>query len=433
MNILQITPGAGRMYCGNCFRDNAMVAALRDAGHAVTMLPLYLPLTLDETDQSAGMPIFYNGVNVYLEQRLPLYRQAPRWVHRMIGSRRVLDWAAGRAAKTRAEDVGDLTLSMLRGEEGNQACELEEMLAWLRTQPQPDVICLSNALLLGMARRLRAELRAPIVCLMQNEGPYIDQMPNGVRDQVWALMAERARDVACFVAPSRYYAQRMQQRLNLSSDRVHAVYNGINTDGYTSADAPLDPPVLGFFSRMCRDKGLDTLVEAFVQLRQRNRVPRLKLRVGGGCGPSDEPFVEGLRQNLHAHGLLGDVDFQRNLDRAGKQRFLKSLSVLSVPAAFGEAFGFYVIEALAAGVPVVQPRTASFPELVEATGGGVCYEPTDVPALVDAIEKMLLAPAEAKAMGLCGRDVVLKQFSHTTMARSMAELFAKVSAQPHPA
>ena len=222
-------------------------------------------------------------------------------------------------------------------------------------------------------------------------------------------------------------------RKHLSSDRVHAVYNGINTDGYTSADAPLDPPVLGFFSRMCRDKGLDTLVEAFVQLRQRNRVPRLKLRVGGGCGPSDEPFVEGLRQNLHAHGLLGDVDFQRNLDRAGKQRFLKSLSVLSVPAAFGEAFGFYVIEAIAAGVPVVQPRTASFPELVEATGGGVCYEPTDVPALVDAIEKMLLAPAEAKAMGLCGRDVVLKQFSHTTMARSMAELFAKVSAQPHPA
>ena len=71
MNIIQITPGAGKMYCGNCFRDNALGAALRKAGHDVTILPMYLPLTLDEPDQSNGMPIFFNGVKVYLGQKSP--------------------------------------------------------------------------------------------------------------------------------------------------------------------------------------------------------------------------------------------------------------------------------------------------------------------------------------------------------------------------
>ena len=82
VTIVQITPGAGAMYCGNCFRDNALVAALRQMGHDVTMVPLYLPLTLDEEDQSAGTPIFFGGINVYLEQKLGLFRKAPRWLRR---------------------------------------------------------------------------------------------------------------------------------------------------------------------------------------------------------------------------------------------------------------------------------------------------------------------------------------------------------------
>ena len=142
------------MYCGNCFRDNALVAALRKAGHEVTMIPLYLPFTLDEENQASDTPIFYNGVNVYLEQKSALYRAAPRWLHRMVGSDTMLGWAAKQVGKTRAEEVGDLTISMLRGEEGHQARELEELIDWLKTQPKPDVISLSNSLLLGLALSL---------------------------------------------------------------------------------------------------------------------------------------------------------------------------------------------------------------------------------------------------------------------------------------
>src|SRR5215831_16070622 len=107
MNIIQITPGAGPMFCGNCLRDNALVTALRDLGHQVLMIPLYLPLTLDEADQSAGTPIFYSGINVYLEQKSALFRRAPDWVHSLFTGRGLLKWAAGKAAKTRAADVGD--------------------------------------------------------------------------------------------------------------------------------------------------------------------------------------------------------------------------------------------------------------------------------------------------------------------------------------
>src|SRR5689334_12913817 len=128
MNIVQITPGAGGMYCGGCFRDNALVAALRKLGHQTLMLPLYLPLTLDESNQTDGAPIFFSGVNVYLEQKFPWFRKAPDWLRRPLASPHLLKLLGHMAGRTRAEDVGELTVSMLRGEEGNQAREVDELV-----------------------------------------------------------------------------------------------------------------------------------------------------------------------------------------------------------------------------------------------------------------------------------------------------------------
>jgi glycosyltransferase involved in cell wall biosynthesis len=425
MNIVQITPGAGAMFCGNCFRDNALVAELRRQGHSVLMVPLYLPLTLDEADQSDGTPIFFNGVNVYLEQKSAWYRHAPAWLHGLVGSPRLLKWAAGRAAKTRATDVGDITLSMIRGEEGNQARELEELIAFLKTQPQPDVICLSNALLVGMARRLKSELRAPVVCVLQGEDGFLDALPVQVRELTWRTLAERARDVDLFIPPTHYFGDLMSRRLGLSAEKVCVIYNGINTGGYGEIRNP-GPPTLGYFARMCREKGLDTLVEAFILLKERNRVPQLKLKIGGGCGPSDEPLVISLRERLKAKVFLDDVEFHRNLDRAGKQAFFRSLSVFSVPALYGEAFGLYVIEAMASGVPVVQPRHAAFPELIEASGGGLICEPANPKALANGIEELLLDPEKARALGAAGRKAVEEKFNARHMAQEIARAYEGV-------
>src|SRR5207249_3089859 len=232
MNIVQITPGAGGMYCGNCFRDNALVAALRQQGHEVLMVPLYLPMTLDEEDQSAGTPIFFSGINVYLEQKSSFFRHAPDWLHRLLESPALLKWAAGKAARTRAEELGDLTISMLRGEEGNQARELDELIGWLKQKPHPDVICLSNALLAGLVRKLKQELRSPVVCMLQGEDYFLDSLPQAQRDEAWKTLAARAAEADLFLAPSRYFGDLMCRRLNLPADRVRVVFNGINLEGY---------------------------------------------------------------------------------------------------------------------------------------------------------------------------------------------------------
>lgn len=424
MNVVQITPGAGGMYCGNCFRDNALVAALRSLGHSALLVPLYLPLRLDEPDQSAGVPIFFGGINVYLDQKWPWFRKAPSWVRHLLSRPWLLRWAAGRAAKTRAQEAGDLALSMLRGEEGNQVAELNQLIAWLQTQPRPDVICLSNALLVGLARRLKAALRAPLVCLLEGEDTFLDALPDSVRAQAWRIVAERAADIDLFITPSRYFADLMTRRLGLDAARLRVVPNGINLDGYTPSLDPPDPPVLGYFARMCAEKGLGTLVQAYLCLHRRKPGQRLKLRIGGGCGPSDEPYVAQWRRQLQAAGLLEQVEFLPNVDRAGKLAFYRSLSVFSVPATYGEAFGLYVLEALAAGVPVVQPRHGAFPELIEATGGGLLCEPNNPEALAETIDRLLADPAQARALGQAGRKAVLERFSIQHMARSYLDLFA---------
>jgi glycosyltransferase involved in cell wall biosynthesis len=439
MNIIQLTPGAGAMYCGNCFRDNALVTALRRMGHSVTMLPLYLPLTLDEEDQSARSRIFFGGINVYLEQQSSLFNRTPGWVHSLLSSRPLLWWAAGKAAKTRAQDVGEITLSMLRGEDGKQARELEELLEWLiRSKQKIDIVCLSNALLLGLGRRLKSELGAPLVCTLQGEDSFLDALPADHRAACGQVLMERARDVDAFIAPSRYFARVMGERLKAPAERVHVVHNGIELEGYDQP-SPARPgvnslsnrergrqPVLGFFARMCHEKGLDTLVESFIILKQSRQILNLQLRVGGSCGPADQIFINALRVRLKTQNLIQDVEFHPNLNRDQKIAFLRDLTVFSVPALYGEAYGLYLIEALAAGVPVVQPNTAAFPELLEATGGGILCEPGNPAKLAEAIENLLLEPQKAAALGQAGARAVFEKFHSDAMARGCLDVFESV-------
>jgi glycosyltransferase involved in cell wall biosynthesis len=467
MIILQVTPGAGAMYCGNCLRDNTLVAALRKLGHQVTMVPLYLPLTLDEPDQTAGAPLFFSGLNVFLEQKAAWFRQAPAFVHRLLASPRLVKWMAAKASAPQVADLGELTLSMLRGEEGNQKREIDDLIAWLKTQPQPEAILLSNVLLIGLVRRLKAELRAPVICGLQGEDTFLDGLPEPYRATCWETLAERAAEADLFIAPSRYFGQVMGKRLGLAAGRVQVVWNGIDLSGYGSpepssppsalspppspSDAPRSlarrseaktatlpgasersedghaprPRTLGFFSRMCPEKGLDTLVEAFIQLRRRGRA-ELRLAVGGSCGRTELRFVASLRERLREERLLDAVEFHPNLDRAGKVEFLRSLTVFSVPAAYGEAFGLYVLEAWAAGVPVVQPRSGAFPELIEATGGGVLCPAGNPLALAQEIENLLLDPDRACRLGQAGRRAVFEKFSAECMARGMVEAVGSV-------
>ena len=426
------------MFCGGCFRDNVLVAELRKLGHTVTMVPLYLPLTLDEQDQSSGTPIFFSGINVYLEQKSPGFRKAPRWLNRFLASRPLLNAAANSATKTRAEDLGEITLSMLRGEEGNQARELDELIDWLKKSEKPDVISLSNVLLAGMARRLKAELGVPIICSLQGEDFFLNNLPEDLRESAWETLAERAADIDLFISPSFYFSGVMSHRLGISSEKIRVVYNGISLEGYVdnrevaaeNAAVPRRPtaaprgsaPVLGYFARMCPEKGLDTLVDSYIFLMQRGTVKNLKLKIGGSCGPADETFVAEQKEKLRLAGLQNNVEFHPNISREQKIAFLKSLTVFSVPALYGEAFGLYIIEAMAAGVPVVQPMHGAFSELVRIALGGVVCEP-NMYGLADAIEGLLLDERQRHSLSELAQKSVIQNFTAHRMASEIAQVF----------
>jgi glycosyltransferase involved in cell wall biosynthesis len=414
------------MYCGNCFRDNALVKELRRMGHDTLMMPLYLPLTLEDEDATEDAPIFYNGIKVYLEQKSSAFRNAPKFVHELVGARRFLDWASGKAAKTRADEVGDLAISMLLGEDGNQARELDELIAFLREQGQPDVVCLSTAMLLGLARRIRTELNVPVVCMLQGEHAYIESMSPDSREAVWKVMRERAQDADLFVAPSRYFADLMNVRLRVPESKLKVVHNGIDLEGYSPAVSRPPTPVLGYFARMCRDKGLDLVVDAFLKLKTRNQIEGLKLWIGGGCGPGDEPFVAEMRDRINAKGWISDVEYYPNLSKKDKQEFYRRISVLSVPSSEGEAFGLYLAEAMASGTPVVQPAHSAFPELIELTGGGVVADGTDADALAAALEPLLMDRKRLDALGKSARRAAEEHFTVHAMAVKVAEAFEEL-------
>jgi glycosyltransferase involved in cell wall biosynthesis len=411
------------MYCGACVRDNALVAALRRLGHEALMMPLYLPLTLDEENQSLGVPIFFGGINVYLEQQSAVFRKLPRWLHNLLSSPKLLDLAAGAAGKTKASDLGEMTVSMLRGEEGFQARELDPLIYWLMAE-KPDIVCLSNALLVGMARKIKARLGVPVLCFLQGEDWFLDGLPLSHRKTAWETAAARAAEIDLFVAPSAYFGDLMADRLKLPRQQVQVLVNGINLDGYDDPAAAPTGPVLGFFARMCREKGLETLVEAFIRIKQRGKAPDLKLRVGGSCGPADQRVVDEMKAKLRANGLLDEAEFFPNVTRAEKIEFLRSLTVFSAPATYGEAFGLYVVEAMAAGVPVVQPDHAAFPEIIRASGGGVLCAPNDAEGLAVAVEGLLLDPKRARALGESGQRAARAIYGIDKMAERMAGICA---------
>lgn len=424
LKIVQLTPGAGGMYCGNCLRDNALVASLRRQGHAVTMLPLYLPLKTDEADQSQGAPVFFGGINVYLEQQAALFRRLPKWLHDALSSPRLLRWIGTAAAGTRPEKVGELTVSMLRGEEGNQAREIDELVAWLKKDGRPDVISFSNALLVGAARVLKRELNCVTAVTLQGEDTFLDALPVQNRRSAWEILAQRLSEADLLIAPSRYYANRMSERTGIASSRIQIVPNGINLKGWEPAPAPPAVPVLGYLARMCPEKGLDLLVDAFLSIRRSAKVPNLRLHIAGSLGPTDEPFVNGLKQRLHAAGVMGDVEFQPNLDHLAKQAFFRRLTVFSVPAHYGEAFGLYLVEAMAAGVPIVQPSTGAFPEILESTGAGLLAKAHDAEDLARRIEEVLLDPQLAARLGQAGRSAAVERLNNDAAATQIAQLFA---------
>ncbi len=427
MKIVQIVPGSGGgFYCENCLRDRELLGAMRAGGHDALLVPLYLPLFPDASPVEASTPVFFGGINVYLQQASVLFRHTPRWVDRLFDSRAMLKWAAKKASMTRPEGLGATTLSMLRGEQGRQKKELHRLLKYLSSQDRPDVVFLSNALLLGLAGAIRNELKVPVVCFLQDEDGFLDSLARPYRGEAWKILARRAKDVDLFVATSRYYAEAIQPRLGVPADRVRWVHFGISTEGFTAAQTAPKPPVIGFLSQLCPSKGLHTLAEAFVRLKSDERLRSVRLRLAGGQLDIHRPYVQEISDALEDKGLSGDVEFLPNLTRDERLEFLPTLSVLSVPTTGPEAMGLFALEAWSAGVPVVLADHGAHGELVRTTGGGLLARPNDPQSLAEQLSALLLDENLARRLGQQGREAMLETYSTERLAGELDDLLESV-------
>jgi glycosyltransferase involved in cell wall biosynthesis len=427
MRIAYITAGAAGMYCGSCLHDNTLAAALLELGEDVLLVPTYTPLRTDEPDVSIDR-IFFGGINVYLQEKLPLFRHTPWWFDRLLDNPGLLERLSRRASSVDPSQLGAMTVSMLRGEAGNQRKEIEKLVHWLITDVKPDIVHLSNSMQIGMARLIRQRCGPPVVCQLSGEDIFLEKLPQPYYDEARAHLRERAGDVDAFVALNNYYADFMADYLSVDRAKVHVIPHGLKLDGHGTRvqKPPGEPRVIGYLARICKDKGLHLLVEACEQLAKRPHVPPFVVRAAGYLGGGDRPYLAAIDSRVAAGPLAGRFQYTGELTRAEKIAVLQSLDVFSTPTVYRESKGLPAIEALANAVPVVLPNHGSFPELVADTGGGVLHRAHDAADLAERLYEVLRDPDRATQLGVAGQRAVHDRYHAAAMARRTRELYAKL-------
>jgi len=426
MEIVHIVPGSGgSFYCGNCLRDSTYIQALKKAGLKVVKVPMYLPLFADEHDLGE-VPVFYGAVNLYLKHTFPILRKAPKWFDRILNSGPALKLAAHMSGSTNAKGLEDMTISMLLGEEGEQKKELDHLVDWIKEHCQADVVHLSNALLLGLARRIREKLDVLVVCSLQDEDVWVDAMDDSFRKKTWELMRERAREVDAFFAVSDYYADQMKVTLDIPENKLFSTHIMVDPDDYPYLNSVEKDPVIGFISRMCEDNGLEVLVDAFILLKKESGMDKLKLIITGGSTGDDDKFIHKIKNKIKNAGLKQSVEFHKDFEEEGRHDFFNKVSILSVPVLEGEAFGLYLLESMASGVPVVQPKLGAFPEIVNLAGGGVLYDPNTPEELAKALGQLLHDSSNLLKLSEEGRKGIIKHFNIHNQASNMVEIYQQI-------
>jgi glycosyltransferase involved in cell wall biosynthesis len=432
LKILSITAGAASMYCGSCLRDNAIAAALVARGHDVTLVPLYTPLLTDETNVTHPR-VMFGGINIYLQQRSAIFRRMPRFVDRLLDSPWLIRTFADRSVSVDPRALGDLTISMLEGTDGVLRKEFDKLLEWAAAEPRPDVVNITNSMLIGLARPLADALDAPICCTLQGEDLFLDGLVEPYRSRAMALIRRQVPNVDRFIAVSEFYARFMTDRLQIPSERMSVVPIGINMRGferregppegghYVRQEGPDEVFRVGYMARIAPEKGLHLLADAFQRLRRRTGDAPVRLEAAGYLARANKPYLTEVERFIERAGLAQDFTYHGPVDRARKVAFIRSLDVLSMPATYDEPKGMPLVEAMACGVPVVQPRRGAFVEIVEKTGGGLLVEPDDAESLAEGLYRVWQDRALRDELGRRGYDGVR---AHYTIEHSADRLLA---------
>ena len=416
------------MYCGSCLRDNALASELLSRGHDLVLTPVYTPTRTDERNVSQHH-VFFGGISVFLEQHSALFRHTPRFLDRLWDAEWVIKMASKRQIKVDPKSLGELTVSMLRGEKGFQRKEITKLLDWLKTEPAFDVINLPYTLLLGLAEPLRRTLNTAIVCTLQGEDLFLDGLGEPYKRQSLELIQAAAVHVDAFLPVSRYYLDYMPGYLGLPKEKMRVVPLGINLDGYAARTTrpQSDTFTIGYFARIAPEKGLLALAEAYRELRSRPGIGKSRLVAAGYLAPEHQGYLDDVKNKLREWGLADHFDYRGEVDRAQKIAFLQSLDLLSVPATYQEPKGMFLLEAMANGVPVVQPRRGAFPEIVENTGGGLIVDADNPAALADGFLELWRNPQRAAALGRAGAEGVRRHYTVGRMAETAEAVYREVS------
>ena len=414
------------MYCGSCLRDNALAGELIRKGHDVILLPIYTPTRTDEPNVSNGK-VFFGGISVYLEQYVPVFRNSPPWLDRLWDSKPMLALASKRSISTSPKMLGEMTVSMLKGEDGFQRKEIAKLTDWARHETPPDVVSLPYSLLISLAKPIKAALDRPICCTLQGEDLFLDGLQEPYRSQSLELIKENVKHVDAFISVSEFYAGFVPDYLGIAPEKIHVVPLGINLQGYEMRrrDTP-QPFTIGFFARIAPEKGLHVLAQAYKELRTKRLIPEARLEAAGYIAPEHASYLSEIEADLKTAGFGEEFRYHGAVDREQKISFLRSLDVLSVPATYDEPKGIFLLEAMACGVPVVQPRRGGFTEVVEKTGGGLLVEPDSVEALVEGIARIFRAPELGEALGKSGFDKVREHYNVSLMADRALEVYEEV-------
>jgi glycosyltransferase involved in cell wall biosynthesis len=438
MKILYLTAGAANMYCGSCLRDNALATELIAQGHDVMLLPVYTPTLTDERNVSRPGKVLFGGISVYLQQHASVFRRTPWVIDKLWDSTAALKLAARRSLPVNPKLLGELTVSMLRGEDGRQRKEFDKMAHWLREQETPDVVSLPNSLLVGMARPVRQALNRPVVCTLQGEDLFLDGLEESYRRAALELIRASVAHVDSFIAVSEYYAEFMSAHLRIPASKMRVVPLGINLEDYEDGGAPADGTAaarraggdvftVGYFARVAPEKGLHLLCEAYRHFRARADVRNARLEVAGYLAPEHETYLRGIERQMKDWGLAAEFNYRGTLGREAKIAFLRELSVFSMPATYDEPKGISLLEAMACGVPVVQPRRGACTEIVERTGGGLLVAPDDAESLAAGIYELWKTPARAAELGRHAARGVRQHYSVARMAERALEVYGSVN------
>jgi glycosyltransferase involved in cell wall biosynthesis len=414
------------MYCGSCLRDNALAAELLARGHDVLLTPVYTPTRTDERNVS-GRQVFFGGISVFLEQHASVFRHTPRFLDRLWDSDWALRLATKRQIKVDPSSLGQLTVSMLRGERGFQRKEIAKLLEWLTTEPPFDVVNLPYSLLLGLAEPIKRALKAPICCTLQGEDLFVDALGEPYRTQSLDLIRKASAHVDAFLPVSQYYLDYMPGYLGIPAGKMRLAPLGINLDGYAPHTRTRNGPfTVGYFARVAPEKGLHVLCDAYRRLRADRSSGDARLVVAGYLAPEHQEYLANITRQMGEWGLGGEFDYRGELDRAGKIAFLHSLDVMSVPATYAEPKGIFLLEAMATAVPVVQPRRGAFPEILDKTGGGLLVDADDPDALAEGLRTIWRDPARAAALGAAGAAGVRAHYSVGLMAETVEQIYGEM-------